>query len=151
MVGSSCVEARRTVVRDSYHEQLEDINGDLVRMTSLVGSAMNRATQALLDADLKLAESVIEGDQTVDAMAAAVDEKCYEIAARQQPVATDLRIIMGGTRISGSVERMGDLAAHVAKRHQHKAIASAWIGFTASARGVLGPYEKKHEASPAEI
>jgi phosphate transport system protein len=103
-------------MRDSYHEQLAGISSDLVQMTSLVGSAMNRATQALLDADLKLAESVIAGDETVDAMAATIDEQCYDLAARQQPVATDLRVVMSGIRISMSVERMGDLAAHVAKQ-----------------------------------
>ena len=103
-------------MRISYQEQLEEVTSELVQMTSLVGSAMNRATQALLDADLKLAESVIDGDETVDAMAAAIDEKCYDIAALQQPVATDLRIVMSGMRMSMSVERMGDLAAHVAKQ-----------------------------------
>lgn len=103
-------------MRESYQEQLAGISSDLVHMTSLVGSAMNRATQALLDADLQLAESVIERDETVDAMAAAIDEQCYDLAARQQPVATDLRVVMSGIRITMSVERMGDLAAHVAKQ-----------------------------------
>lgn len=103
-------------MRDSYHEQLDAVNQELVDMTSLVGSAMNRATQALLDADLKLAESVIERDELVDAIAASIDEQCYDLAALQQPVATDLRVIMSGIRMSMSVERMGDLAAHVAKQ-----------------------------------
>ncbi|MCH9814828.1 MAG: phosphate signaling complex protein PhoU [Actinomycetia bacterium] len=103
-------------MRDTYHDQLDAISAELVEMTNLVGSAMNRATQALLDADLKLAESVIEGDEAVDALAAAIDEQCYDIAALQQPVATDLRIIMSGIRMSMSVERMGDLAKHVAKQ-----------------------------------
>lgn len=103
-------------MRDSYHEQLDDVSQELVHMTSLVGSAVNRATQALLDADLQLAESVIERDETVDAMAASIDETCYDLAARQQPVATDLRVIMSGIRITMSLERMGDLASHVAKQ-----------------------------------
>jgi len=103
-------------VRNNYHEQLDAISEDLVQMTKLVGSAINRATQALLDADLQLAESVIEGDETVDLLAAEIDSQCFDLAARQQPVATDLRIIMSGIRISMSVERMGDLAAHVAKQ-----------------------------------
>jgi phosphate transport system protein len=113
-------------MRDSYHEQLDAVSQELVDMTSLVGSAMNRATQALLDADLKLAESVIERDELVDAIAASIDEQCYDLAALQQPVATDLRVIMSGIRISMSVERMGDLAAHVAKqtrlRYPHSSI-----------------------------
>ena len=103
-------------MRESYHEQLDAVSQELVDMTSLVGSAMNRATQALLDADLKLAESVIERDELVDAIAASIDEQCYDLAALQQPVATDLRVIMSGIQISMSVERMGDLAAHVAKQ-----------------------------------
>lgn len=103
-------------MRETYHEQLDAITDELVQMTKLVGSAINRATQALLDADLQLAESVIEGDETVDALAAEIDERCFDVAARQQPVATDLRIVMSGIRISMSVERMGDLAAHVAKQ-----------------------------------
>jgi phosphate transport system protein len=103
-------------MRNTYHDQLDAISEELVQMTKLVGSAINRATQALLDADLQLAESVIQGDETVDELAAEIDSQCFDLAARQQPVATDLRIIMSGIRISMSVERMGDLAAHVAKQ-----------------------------------
>ena len=103
-------------MRELYHEQLDSVTDELVQMTRLVGSAINRATQALLDADLQLAESVIEGDEAVDALAAEIDDQCFEIAARQAPVATDLRIVMSGIRMSMSVERMGDLAKHVAKQ-----------------------------------
>ncbi|TAK69969.1 MAG: phosphate signaling complex protein PhoU [Actinomycetota bacterium] len=103
-------------MRESYHEQLDAISDELVQMTRLVGSAMNRATQSLLDADLQLAESVIVGDDAVDALTSELDEKCFQIAALQQPVATDLRIVMSGFRMASSLERMGDLAAHVAKQ-----------------------------------
>lgn len=103
-------------MRDNYHEQLDAISEELVHMTKLVGSAINRATQSLLDADLQMAESVIEGDETVDALAAEIDNQCFDLAALQQPVAKDLRIVMSGVRISMSVERMGDLAKHVAKQ-----------------------------------
>jgi len=103
-------------VREAYHEQLDAVSEELVQMTRMVGSAINRATQALLDADLQLAESVIEADEVVDTLAAEIDEQCFDIAARQQPVATDLRVVMSGMRISMSLERMGDLAKHVAKQ-----------------------------------
>jgi len=86
-----------------------------VEMTRLVGSAMNRATQSLLDADLQLAEGVIAGDDAVDAIAGKVEEDCYQVSALQQPVATDLRIVVAALRISASLERMGDLAVHIAK------------------------------------
>lgn len=103
-------------MRASYHHELESVTSDLVEITKLVGSAMNRATQALLDGDLPLAESVIENDAAVDALAASVEERCFEIIALQAPVASDLRVVIGALRIATSLERMGDLAEHVAKQ-----------------------------------
>jgi phosphate transport system protein len=85
-------------------------------MTRLVGSAMARATQALLDADLALAEAVIADDERIDAVNHELEETCFQLTALQQPVATDLRITMSGLRMSASLERMGDLASHVAKQ-----------------------------------
>ena len=60
-------------MREAYYEQVENINADLVEVTRLVGSAMNRATQALLDADLQLAEAVIDFDAKVDILTASID------------------------------------------------------------------------------
>jgi len=102
-------------MREVYHEQLDRVSDDLVEMTRLVASAMDRATRALLDADLALAESVIAGDEAIDEIASKVEADCFQVSARQQPVATDLRIIVASLRISASLERMGDLAAHIAK------------------------------------
>ncbi|MDQ1288873.1 MAG: phosphate transport system protein [Actinomycetota bacterium] len=87
----------------------------MVEMTRLVGSAIARATRALLDADLALAESVIAADESVDALQAEIEEKSLELLARQQPVATELRAIVTGLRMTADLERMGDLARHVAK------------------------------------
>lgn len=103
-------------MRSAYQDELDAVTGDLVEMTRLVGRAMNRATQALLDADLALAESVIEGDAQVDSLTAAVEERCLDIIALQAPVASDLRVVIGALRIATSLERMGDLAEHVAKQ-----------------------------------
>jgi phosphate transport system protein len=103
-------------MRQAYYENLETINADLVEVTRLVGSAMNRATQALLDADLQLAEAVIDFDAKVDILTASIEERCFELVALQAPVATDLRSILGSMKISSSLERMGDLAEHVAKQ-----------------------------------
>lgn len=113
-------------MRQEYYEQLDAISDDLVRLTRLVGSAMNLATQSLLDANLQLAETVIAADAEVDEVAAEIEAKCSEVIALQAPVATDLRIVVGAFRISASLERMGDLAEHVAKqarmRYPHQAI-----------------------------
>jgi len=103
-------------MRLAYDEELIAVNEDLVQMTGLVGSAMNRATQALLDADLDIAEQVIASDARVDALTGAIEERCFDLVALQQPVARDLRIIIGALRIAASLERMGDLAEHVAKQ-----------------------------------
>ena len=103
-------------MREAYHEQLESINNDLVTVTRLVGSAMNRATQALLDADLQLAEGIIAADAEIDALTADIEERCFDAIALQQPVASELRVVIGALRIAASLERMGDLAEHVAKQ-----------------------------------
>ncbi len=102
-------------MRDLYHEELEAISDRLVEMTRLVGSAMGRATTALLDADLKLAESVISADDEVDKLQHDLEDRAIGLLARQQPVATDLRTIVTSLRMSADLERMGDLALHVAK------------------------------------
>ena len=103
-------------MRAGYDEELLSVNEDLVQMTRLVGSAMNRATQSLLDADLTMAEAVIAGDVQVDALTGAIEERCFDLIALRQPVAGDLRVVIGALRIAASLERMGDLAEHVAKQ-----------------------------------
>ena len=100
----------------SFESELDSVYDDLVRMTQLAGSAMNRATQALLDADLSLAERVIEQDAEVDALANDVEERCFDLVALVPESDSDLRTVMGAIRISASLERMGDLARHVAKQ-----------------------------------
>ncbi|XVX19711.1 phosphate signaling complex protein PhoU [Actinomycetota bacterium] len=102
-------------MRDAFHEDLDTISDQLVEMTRLAGSAMARATVALLDADVKLAESVIEADIQIDQLREQLDARSIDLLARQQPVATDLRIVVTAMRMSTDLERMGDLARHVAK------------------------------------
>ncbi|MGY1732243.1 phosphate signaling complex protein PhoU [Geodermatophilus sp. SYSU D01045] len=102
-------------MREHYREELEDINHCLVEMANSVGSAMSKATTALLDADVALADLVIAGDQHIDAVRESIEERCFTLLARQQPVATDLRTVTTAMRIVGDLERMGDLAVHVAK------------------------------------
>lgn len=102
-------------MRDSFHEDLDQITQQLVEMTQLAGSAMARATTALLDADVQLAESVITADKHIDLLRRDLDERSIDLLARQQPVATDLRTVVTSMRMSADLERMGDLARHVAK------------------------------------
>jgi phosphate transport system protein len=102
-------------VREQYREELADINSSLVDMADSVGSAMSKATTALLDSDVALADLVIAGDEHVDAVRESIELRCFTLLARQQPVATDLRTITAAMRIVSDLERMGDLAVHVAK------------------------------------
>ncbi|PYC87925.1 phosphate transport system regulatory protein PhoU [Streptomyces tateyamensis] len=102
-------------MRDAYHEELDSIGDSLVEMARLVGSAMGRATTALLDADLELAESVIAADGKVNDLHHELENRAIDLLARQQPVATDLRIVVTSLRMSADLERCGDLARHVAK------------------------------------
>ena len=102
-------------MRDQFHEDLDTISDQLVELTRLAGSAISRATTALLDADVHLAESVIEADRTLDDIRIELDELSIDLLARQQPVATDLRIVVTAMHMSSDLERMGDLARHVAK------------------------------------
>ena len=105
----------RVRMRTVFHHELDQLVTNLVGMTDLVGSAIADATQALLQADLQLAESVITSDSEVDAAQTELDERAVDLLARQQPVATDLRVIVASLRMSSSIERMGDLASHVAQ------------------------------------
>jgi phosphate transport system protein len=102
-------------MRDLYHEELDSIGATLIEMTGLVASALNQATDALLNSDLQLAEKVIAGDEEVDGLRRDLDAKALDLLARQQPVAGDLRTIVTSLRMSSDLERMGDLAKHIGK------------------------------------
>ncbi len=112
-------------MRTAFHEELKFVSDQLVEMTRLASSAVNRATQALMDADLELAESVITADEQIDAVRRDLDNRAIDMLARQQPVATDLRILVTAMRMSSDLERMGDLARHVAKLTRLRYPASA--------------------------
>lgn len=112
-------------MRDGYHEDLDAISASLVEMANLAGSAMSRATTALLDADLTIAESVITADNLIDNIYRDTEAKAFDLLARQQPVASDLRVIVTSLRMVAELERMGDLALHVAKIARRRYPASA--------------------------
>jgi phosphate transport system protein len=88
---------------------------ELVTMTHEVQEAVARATQALLTADAEVAEKVISHDAVIDAARERVENRSFELLALQQPVASDLRMLVAGLRMVADLERMGDLSVHVAK------------------------------------
>ncbi|MEV6344540.1 phosphate signaling complex protein PhoU [Actinoplanes sp. NPDC051851] len=113
-------------MREEFQADLTEVSRLLVTMAESVRAALRKATTALLTADLKAAESVIQRDADVDEIHLQVEAKVADTIARQAPVAVDLRRVITALHISSDLERMGDLAEHVAKtaarRHPSPAV-----------------------------
>jgi phosphate transport system protein len=112
-------------MRDAFHEELDAIQATLVTMGEMVAVAMERSSEALLNADVKLAEQVISEDEKLDTIQHDLEARAINLMARQQPVAQDLRILVTSLRMSADLERMGDLCHHIAKlaRMRYPAVA----------------------------
>ena len=122
-------------MRTAFHEQLDSLTEMLSNMCGLAGLAMDRATQALLQADLALAEQVISDHDQLAHMQTRAEEAAFALLALQAPVAGDLRLVFGSFQNVADAERMGALALHVAKiarrRHPHHALPDEVKGFFA--------------------
>jgi phosphate transport system protein len=119
-------------MRAEFRADLLEIGRLLVSMAEAVRIAMSRATDALLSADRAAAEQVVEQDEGIDARYRQVEEKANDVLARQAPVAGDLRLVVSALHIAGDLERMGDLADHVARiglrRHPVPAVPQELVG-----------------------
>ena len=119
-------------MRTVYHEHLSELAEQLSRLCGLAGATMERATRALLQADLASAEQVISDDDKISAMGARADERAITLLALQQPVAGELRSIIGWIQVIADIDRMGALAVHVAKivrqRHPEHVLPAAVEG-----------------------
>ena len=102
-------------MRNAFQEELDSIHDTLVRMGNIVATSMEAATRALLEPNLEIAETVIKDDDTIDEMQHELDARTMMIIARQSPVAGDLRTLVTSLRMSADLERMGDMAHHIAK------------------------------------
>ncbi|HEX3283388.1 MAG TPA: phosphate signaling complex protein PhoU [Mycobacterium sp.] len=101
-------------MRTAYQKELSQLCSQLSDMCGLAGDAMDHASRALLQADLDLAEQVIADHDHIATKRRAVEERAVRLLALQQPVATDLRKVVGSLHIGADIERMGALAVHVA-------------------------------------
>ena len=114
------------LIRSVFQEELDGVSQSLVDLASMVTESMKKATEALLDAELRLAEDVISADEKIDNYQHELDSRIIDIIARQQPVASDLRALITALRMSADLERMGDLSHHIAKiarlRHPESAV-----------------------------
>lgn len=122
-------------MRSAYGAQLAVLTDQLADMCQMVGTAMERSTLALLDADLPAAEHVIGEHQNILLASAGVEETGLALLTRQSPLARDLRSIVGSIQIVADIERMGALALHIAeiarRRHPHSALPQEVEGYFA--------------------
>lgn len=102
-------------VRKVFQAELHQIGEELTQISELVTEAMQKATAAFEGADTELAQDVIAADARIDFLQNDLDERAIDVLALQGPVASDLRMIVGSLRMSASLERMGDLARHIAQ------------------------------------
>ncbi|ORI23579.1 phosphate signaling complex protein PhoU [Rhodococcus sp. 1168] len=110
-------------MREQYNVTLGTLAADLASMCGLADAAMESATRALLTADLAVAEHTISGREAIDRAAADWEHQAFGVLALQSPVALDLRIMVSGLHIVADLQRMGELAIHIAElaRRRHPA------------------------------
>ncbi|MDY6055188.1 phosphate signaling complex protein PhoU [Micrococcus sp.] len=102
-------------MREQYRIELRRLSRDLTEIARLVHRAILDARTALESADVHLAQQVISEDARIDRLQNTLDEQAVRLLALQAPVATDLRAVVASLRMSASLERMGDLARHIAQ------------------------------------
>lgn len=112
-------------MRTAFHDQLNALTQSIADMCDLAGTAMERATRALLDADIVAAEAVISGHEDLVVREVQAEADAFALLALQAPVAGDLRVVVSSLQNVADLERMGVLALHVAKtaRRRHPAHA----------------------------
>ena len=114
------------LIRSVFQDELDSVSQTLFDLSVMVSDSMARATKSVMTKDLQLAEEVITSDEKIDTVQHELDGRIIDIIARQQPVASDLRALVTALRMSADLERMGDLAHHVAKlvrlRHPGSAV-----------------------------
>src|SRR5512147_2264619 len=115
-----------TTMRESFGAALREVGNLLVSMAEAARTQMRQATYALLTADKEAGERVVARDAEINDLYAQVEGRVLRLLAQQQPVARDLRMVVTAQHVATDLERMGDLADHVAKtalrRHPSAAV-----------------------------
>ncbi len=101
--------------RPTFHQQLDEVKTEVARLAAMVTDVIPRGTQALLGGDLAAAQALIEHDDELDRLTLEIEERCYALLVLQQPMATDLRLIVSALRMASEIERSGDLVVNIAK------------------------------------
>src|ERR1700684_2282528 len=104
--------------RIHFHQQLAQLKDKLLAMDALSQQALEFSVEAYLGRDKALCDHVLEIEEAINAAETTVDEMAYELLAKEQPMAIDLRFILSVIKINGDLERIGDQAANIAERAQ---------------------------------
>ena len=102
-------------IRKGFHQALDDVGHDIVRLAGMVTEALGKATEALLAGNLRVAEEIIRDDDLLDTLTLDIEERCYQLLTLQQPMASDLRQVVTALRLVAEIERSGDLVANIMK------------------------------------
>jgi len=102
-------------MRAAFHKKLREIQDDLLAMGSMVSKAILHSIDALKNRDLELARQIIADDQKINGKRFEIEEKCVQLIATQQPMASDLRTIIAILNITTEIERIGDYAVGIAR------------------------------------
>ncbi len=102
-------------IRTTFHKKLREIQDEVLVMGSMVEKALMSSVKALKERDLDLAHKIISDDLKVNQRRFEIEEKCVELIATQQPMASDLRIIIAILNITTEIERIGDYAVGIAR------------------------------------
>ena len=103
------------MLRSEFHADLQKLQDDLMNLGSMVEKATIKAIDALKTRNLVLSQKIIEEDDVIDDIRYEIEARCEDLIAKQQPLATDLRLIIAIMHIVGELERIGDYAEGVAK------------------------------------
>ena len=102
----------------SFDDELETLNGTILRMGGLAEAALSNAIEALSKRDEELAARVVANDERIDALEHELNDAAVAVLARRQPMANDLRVVVCALKIASDLERIGDYAKNIAKRVQ---------------------------------
>jgi len=102
-------------LRSTFHQQLDEVQRDLVRVAARVTESIMRGTDALLAMDLAAAQELIDGDDEIDMLTLDIEDRCFRLLVLQQPMASDMRAVVTAIRLTSEIERSGDLMVNVAK------------------------------------
>src|SRR5438067_12313504 len=103
-------------MRERFHQGLDELRARLLAMGGMAEQAVERATTAYRNRDLKLGQAVLASENAINAVEREIDELALDLIAMQQPMAVELRFITAVMKINADLERVGDQAVNIAER-----------------------------------